>query len=382
MATNFAGAVDVISGTELAGWCASKTGKTCNVTVAVNGIARVAFPAVGYRKDLDQLNICKTGGGFRFDVAGFLGFGENDVKLLDPDGVPLPNGSLTIQDRDVILGDAKHLIGDASGRAIGIYGNVSFALDLKRASALSKILYCIGATPVTAPDGSEEFNIWFCDPHNPKPQGLRYLINGGFDDISKSAVDRIHKQIFGRALCVDTQEIRPEDIYVVKSEANATHNGHLVKGVDLGSLDLSGSVVQRVIDNRADSNTVRDIRVVIIGREIPLVYLKTRPLASRFSNANTAAVMTLPHNVFSEDELRQILRFCRTIGLDYGELDVLRDAGDGDIWIVDVNNTPSGPPNGLTKAEANVAVREMSLSFNRQFLSPGLFYASRLDNEG
>jgi hypothetical protein len=33
------------------------------------------------------------------------------------------------------------------------------------------------------------------------------------------------------------------------------------------------------------------------------------------------------------------------MGLDYGELDVLRDADDGRLYVVDVNTTPFGPVN-------------------------------------
>lgn len=37
-------------------------------------------------------------------------------------------------------------------------------------------------------------------------------------------------------------------------------------------------------------------------------------------------------------------RACRIMGLDYGELDVLRDTEDGKLYVADVNNTPWDPP--------------------------------------
>ena len=40
--------------------------------------------------------------------------------------------------------------------------------------------------------------------------------------------------------------------------------------------------------------------------------------------------------------------FCRTIGLDMGEIDVLRDNATGRIYIVDVNSMPFGPPKPIS----------------------------------
>ena len=40
--------------------------------------------------------------------------------------------------------------------------------------------------------------------------------------------------------------------------------------------------------------------------------------------------------------MAKILAVCREMGLDYGELDVLRDREDGRLYILDVNDTPSG----------------------------------------
>ncbi len=40
---------------------------------------------------------------------------------------------------------------------------------------------------------------------------------------------------------------------------------------------------------------------------------------------------------------RQTIEFTQSIGLDFGELDVLRDIGDGRLYIVDAANTPHSP---------------------------------------
>jgi len=68
------------------------------------------------------------------------------------------------------------------------------------------------------------------------------------------------------------------------------------------------------------------------------------------------------------DEVERLLQFCEAIGLDYGELAVLRDNGDGRIYVVDVNNTPDGPPNDLPDADAEVALQRMADAFTEEFL--------------
>jgi hypothetical protein len=55
------------------------------------------------------------------------------------------------------------------------------------------------------------------------------------------------------------------------------------------------------------------------------------------------------------------------MGLDYGEVDVVRDAGDKRIYVLDLNKTPLGPPNGLTPAEFARALALYETSFRQWF---------------
>jgi hypothetical protein len=55
--------------------------------------------------------------------------------------------------------------------------------------------------------------------------------------------------------------------------------------------------------------------------------------------------------------------------LDYGELDLLRDRGDGRIYVVDVNSTPWGPPNHISEDQSRIAVARMASAFRQAFLS-------------
>ena len=71
--------------------------------------------------------------------------------------------------------------------------------------------------------------------------------------------------------------------------------------------------------------------------------------------------------MLSKDEQAKLLQFCRAIGLDYGELDVLRDNGDGRIYVVDANNTPDSIEY-LAKEEREEALNRTARAFVEAFL--------------
>jgi hypothetical protein len=61
----------------------------------------------------------------------------------------------------------------------------------------------------------------------------------------------------------------------------------------------------------------------------------------------------------SEQECQDIIMYCRRIGLEYGEIDILRSDEDGKIYIIDVNNTPWWPPNKLSDVDRNIGLNMM-----------------------
>ena len=106
-----------------------------------------------------------------------------------------------------------------------------------------------------------------------------------------------------------------------------------------------GVAYQVLVDNVAGDGTVLDCRVPIVGGRIPFVYLKRRPLGARFANANTAVTVAAAEELFSGAERDRLLAFARAMGLGIGgEIDVLRDAGSGRLYVVDANWTSWGPP--------------------------------------
>jgi hypothetical protein len=145
---------------------------------------------------------------------------------------------------------------------------------------------------------------------------------------------------------------------------NAKHDGTIL---DYPEKPEKGYVYQKIINNYV-GNLVLDYRVPYVFGEMPFVYLKYRPVNNRFSNTNSFVNIEHTNKIFSESELKKINKFCVLMGLEFGELDILRDNLSQKIYILDVNNTPSGPPNHIKRADYWRALDLIKLAIVKNFL--------------
>jgi GT2 family glycosyltransferase len=180
-------------------------------------------------------------------------------------------------------------------------------------------------------------------------------------DIGKPRVDSAFREAFGYASLVDPLVHRGS--CVSKSNLNATHDGVVIE-CPIATRDPA-RVYQRLIHNESAEGAVEDIRTPVFGDEIPFVFLKYRPTDSRFDQFDTHVTIEETAMVFSADERSRLARFLRILGMDYGELDVLRDREDGRLYVVDANPTPFGPPGALTPAAQRVAIDRLAVVFDR-----------------
>ncbi len=196
----------------------------------------------------------------------------------------------------------------------------------------------------------------------PPPSGRARLLNFGATDVSKSRVGAAFAEAFGYPLTIDP--MRHAGPAVEKSENNGAHDGRIVTCPTPPRADR---VYQRVVDNRcaARPGLVEDMRTPTVGGRPPVVFLKRRRASERFANANSEVVMARPEDVYTPVELDRISTFCRLLGLDWGGLDVLRDAHDGRLYIVDANKTDMGPPTALPLADKLQATRILAKAFRR-----------------
>ncbi len=168
-------------------------------------------------------------------------------------------------------------------------------------------------------------------------------------DISKSRVGDVFAQVFGYDLSVDP--LTYEGPIAVKSEKNGAHDGY--EAIAPLSQKKPELVYQRLIDNTVDGKWAEDLRCPIIGGDIQLVFIKRRPLTSRFANSNASVTLHAPEDLLSTQERAKLKEFAKAMGLDCGGMDVLRDKGDGKIYVVDVNKTDMGPPLALPMKDKN-----------------------------
>lgn len=171
---------------------------------------------------------------------------------------------------------------------------------------------------------------------NPNPS----IVNINCENISKSYVDRVFQSAFGYSVIIDPLTYTGQ--CVMKSDLNGQHDGKIIScPIDVVEPNI---VYNKLIDNEVEDGKVLLLRVPVFKYIIPFVYLKYFPVEHRFGRSFahlSSARLAEVQDVFSEAETSKILYFCQKLGLDYGELDILRDRNDRRLYIVDANNTPS-----------------------------------------
>jgi hypothetical protein len=201
-------------------------------------------------------------------------------------------------------------------------------------------------------------------------------LNLGCRDIGKRHVDRTFHSIFGYRSLVEPRA--HHGLAVRKSNLNAQHDGRIIRCPV--RIVRRASVYQRLINNVANG-FAEDLRTPVVGGEIPFVYVIQRTLTSRFGSA-VHERLARTRDVLSRREILNIRRFSTAMGLDYAELDVLRDADDGRIVIVDANPTPWGPT-AIDPGERELAYSRLAASFERLARSaPSLTGTSNRERRG
>lgn len=226
---------------------------------------------------------------------------------------------------------------------------------------------------------------WKDATFSPKDQVLLNLskrgtpvINIDCEDISKSRVHQVFYSVFGYSADVDP--LTHQGNCVVKSDLNSQHYAEVISCPR--STVIPNVVYCKLINNEIEDGVVLHYRVPIFKHLIPLVYVKRMPLDDRFGGFSDLISVQLvsAEEVFSKVEIHKILSFCHEMNLDYGELDVLRDQDDGQLYIVDANHTPCSklltdlrrfPPDRrvLSPSDRLTTLEKLAKAFNEALLS-------------
>ena len=189
-------------------------------------------------------------------------------------------------------------------------------------------------------------------------------LNGACLDIGKTRVNAAFAEVFGYALGVDPTTHAGDA--VEKADANGTHDGRIVR---CPTPALPGRCYQRLV--RTGTHEVHDLRTTCVGGVPVQTWIKTRRAADRFaSGANLRVVARDPRDVFSDEEMSRIAAFNARMGLDWGTLDILRDAEDGRIYVVDVNKTDVGPVLQLTMRDKLQSTRVIAAALKALIRDP------------
>lgn len=192
------------------------------------------------------------------------------------------------------------------------------------------------------------------------------VINLHSRDISKLYIDKIHQQVFGYATQVEPTEY--QGLIVQKSDVNALHDGQILEAPCESRGD--DFIYQILIDNQYSDDLVLDLRVPVVAKIMDFTYLKYRDIHERFLNTTAKVEIQPTKEVFSPEEIDQLNRYCAALHLEYGELDVLRHRGDGKIYVVDVNNTPQGPPANTPPVAGEEAILKIGQALEQLIEGP------------
>ena len=221
--------------------------------------------------------------------------------------------------------------------------------------------YHVTAIPSRPYDVAVKFHdATFTDPAVLAPFGARPVINGSSLDISKSRVDQALVDAFGVSSLVDPR----------------THNGPMVEKPNLNSKRglgvvqgpapaQEGFVYQKLVDSTTGDGHYVEFRLPYHDGRFPLVYRKEVDVSTRFLKETDRVTVEVPEEHLASEELEGIRQMCKAMGVDFAELDVLRDRKSGQAYVIDVNNTPYGPLKGLTEEGHGHAVRLLSASFRQ-----------------
>lgn len=191
------------------------------------------------------------------------------------------------------------------------------------------------------------------------------VINLHSRNIGKKYIDQMFRDVFGYSISIDPLSFNGE--CVRKSDINAKHDGTIIQcPIDHAE---EGCVYQKLLDNSWGDYSVVDFRLIVIKTVLPYLFLKFRKRSVRFKNISENPRLALTSKFLRPEEIENINLFVQHIQLEYGELDVLRDNGDGKIYIVDVNNTPQGPPKHTKRSDNKKIFRIMKEAFVTNFLS-------------
>ncbi|OHU89146.1 MULTISPECIES: hypothetical protein [Pseudoalteromonas] len=178
-----------------------------------------------------------------------------------------------------------------------------------------------------------------CPPELLDAADGKHIINQNCLDISKKHVEQLQYAVFGYGSFIDP--LTHKGRCVEKPNANGVKGGRVID-TPIDSFDDS-KVYQALIDSTV-GDYQQEYRVPVIFGQLPIVYLVQQAVANDSLDYRVQKPPELlgTHMMFSYQEQVNITKFCQLIGLDFGELDIVRCSQSQRLFILDANKTPAG----------------------------------------
>lgn len=200
---------------------------------------------------------------------------------------------------------------------------------------------------------------YLLDPYIGKIPTINYKSR----DISKKNVDKNFKETFGYSSFVNPFTYKGP--CVKKNDVNAMHDGTIIQ-CPVDHKD-EAFVYQIALDNLAENGMHEDVRIPVIGGEIPLVFLQYRPQHDRFRTAIEGKIRET-EEILSQWEIDQIKTLTKKMNLDFGEMDAIRHKQDGKLYIIDINDTPSSRARLFPGKTFEIFLKRQGRIFEKIFL--------------
>ena len=165
------------------------------------------------------------------------------------------------------------------------------------------------------------------------------VVNLNCRDISKRRVELDFKRVFAYSTFIDPTATSGRG--VKKYDKNAS--GGFVIDLPIEADNHSDEFVYQKLLDSSKGDCMIEYRVPIVLGQIPIAYTEYKDIPLDHIKTHKQKIeLTEPGEIFSKKEIKLILEFCEGIGLDFGELDIIRANDDGQIYIIDANKTPGG----------------------------------------
>lgn len=207
-------------------------------------------------------------------------------------------------------------------------------------------------------DLNKSFDVCFYCSHHKRiaqfPSELKSVenvLNKNWLDVTKTRIGNIFDNI-----AVDPEKY--DGLVVRKSERQCSMDETLLQ---CPTKREDGYIYRKLIDTKIDGHYI-DYRLFVFGKEM---FLASKKSLEAFLVRGRVIWKLESLSLLLQEKIKQILISCAEYGMDFGELDLLRDK-DGQFYITDCNNI-AGTGLDWKKDHAEL-VREQYLEHFKRFL--------------